>query len=371
MYLRLHGSNARGSLLKLAKTSLLYGTALLLAYGIGHCAVIVVAGTSTELVQRYLNWNEHSRGVAVLKGVCGVLVIIGGIYLIYAAPPDKPPSPRRRYFHFVVLAKCIICIMREFMNITKALADENRVRMLLALRKGELCVCQITELFGLAASTVSKHLSILYQAGLVESRKEGRWIYYRAAGKGSAVAVREAMDWVEKSLAEDRASPRTPCTQENSEDGPRRTMQTPMPKMKVLFLCTGKSCRSQMAEGWARHLKGDVIEPYSAGIEKHGMNPHAVKVMAEAGVDISKHYSKTLEEIGPVQFDYVVTVCGHANEHCPVFPGKTKVVHVGFEDPPKLTKHLPDGEEKLAVYRRVRDEIRGSSRRCRSSHVNS
>jgi arsenate reductase len=88
------------------------------------------------------------------------------------------------------------------------------------------------------------------------------------------------------------------------------------------------------------------------------MNPHAIKVMAEAGVDISKHYSKTPADLGPVEYDYVVTVCGHANENCPVFPGKAKVVHVGFEDPPKLTKHLPDGEEKLAVYRRVRDEIR-------------
>lgn len=113
-----------------------------------------------------------------------------------------------------------------------------------------------------------------------------------------------------------------------------------------------------MAEGWARHLKSDAIEPYSAGIEKHGMNPHAVKVMAEAGVDISKHFSKTTAELGPIVFDYVVTVCGHANETCPYFPAKTKVVHVGFEDPPKLTKHLPDGEEKLAVYRRVRDEIK-------------
>jgi arsenate reductase len=131
-----------------------------------------------------------------------------------------------------------------------------------------------------------------------------------------------------------------------------------MPKLKVLFLCTGNSCRSQMAEGWARQLKGDVIEPYSAGIEKHGMNPHAVKVMAEAGVDISKHHSKTPAEIGLVQFDYVVTVCGHANENCPIFPGKARVVHVGFEDPPKLTKDMPDGEAKLAVYRRVRDEIR-------------
>ncbi len=131
-----------------------------------------------------------------------------------------------------------------------------------------------------------------------------------------------------------------------------------MPKIRVLFLCTGNSCRSQMAEGWARHLKGDTIEPYSAGIEKHGMNPHAVKVMAEAGVDLSKHYSKTVADLNGVVFDCVVTVCGHANEHCPLFPGKTKVVHVGFEDPPRLTKDLPDGEAKLAVYRRVRDEIR-------------
>jgi len=90
--------------------------------------------------------------------------------------------------------------MREFMNITKALADENRVRTLLALRKGELCVCQITELFGLAPSTISKHLSILYQAGLLESRKDGRWIYYRLPGRDAPVAVREAIDWVVKSL---------------------------------------------------------------------------------------------------------------------------------------------------------------------------
>jgi arsenate reductase (thioredoxin) len=135
-------------------------------------------------------------------------------------------------------------------------------------------------------------------------------------------------------------------------------MQTAVRKLKVLFLCTGNSCRSQMAEGWARALKGDCIEAYSAGIEKHGMNLHAAKVMAEAGVDISRQHSKTLAEIGPMEFDYVVTVCGHANENCPVFLGKTQVVHVGFEDPPKLTKDLPDGEEKLAVYRRVRDEIR-------------
>ena len=131
-----------------------------------------------------------------------------------------------------------------------------------------------------------------------------------------------------------------------------------MPRLKILFLCTGNSCRSQMAEGWARALKGDCLQAYSAGTEKHGLNPYALQVMAKAGVDISQQYSKTPAEIGPVEFDYVVTVCGRADENCPVFPGKTRVVHVGFEDPPRLTQHLPDGEVKLAVYRRVRDEIR-------------
>jgi len=129
-------------------------------------------------------------------------------------------------------------------------------------------------------------------------------------------------------------------------------------KPRVLFLCTGNSCRSQMAEGWARHLKGDALEPFSAGIEKHGMNPHAVAVMAEAGVDISGQHSKTVAELGSIPFDYVVTVCGHANEHCPVFAGRAEVVHVGFDDPPKLTAGLPDGEAKLVIYRRVRDQIR-------------
>ncbi|MFH1918462.1 MAG: arsenate reductase ArsC [Planctomycetota bacterium] len=129
--------------------------------------------------------------------------------------------------------------------------------------------------------------------------------------------------------------------------------------MHILFLCTGNSCRSQMAEGWARHLKGDVIEPYSAGIETHGLNPNAVRVMAEAGVDISGHRSKHVRELEKVRFDYVVTVCGHANENCPVFPGTAKVIHVGFDDPPKLAAEAETEEEALDHYRRVRDEIRG------------
>jgi arsenate reductase len=129
-------------------------------------------------------------------------------------------------------------------------------------------------------------------------------------------------------------------------------------KIKVLFLCTGNSCRSQMAEGWARALKSDVLEPYSAGIETHGLNPRAVRVMAEAGVDISTQRSKHVDELRDIEFDYVITVCGHAHESCPLFPGKTKVVHVGFDDPPRLAQNAKTEEEALGHYRRVRDEMR-------------
>ncbi len=130
------------------------------------------------------------------------------------------------------------------------------------------------------------------------------------------------------------------------------------PLLKILFLCTGNSCRSQMAEGWARHLKGGTFEAYSAGIETHGLNPYAVHVMAEAGVDISGHTSKNVSSLMDIPFDYVITVCGHAHENCPIFPGKAKVIHVGFEDPPALAALVEDEEEKRVCYRRVRDEIR-------------
>ncbi len=128
--------------------------------------------------------------------------------------------------------------------------------------------------------------------------------------------------------------------------------------LKILFLCTGNSCRSQMAEGWAHALKGAELEPYSAGIEKHGLNPNAVAVMKEAGVDITGQQSQTVDDIGPVELDVVVTVCGHADENCPVFTGAPRVVHVGFDDPPKLAKGAATEEEAIGHYRRVRDEIK-------------
>jgi len=129
-------------------------------------------------------------------------------------------------------------------------------------------------------------------------------------------------------------------------------------RIRVLFVCSGNSCRSQMAEGWARHLKSDVVEAFSAGVSVHGLNRIAVRVMAEAGVNISHHRSKTIQELGRAAFDYVVTVCSQAEENCPVFPGRAKLVHAPFDDPPLLARSANSEEEALDCYRRVRDEIR-------------
>jgi len=129
-------------------------------------------------------------------------------------------------------------------------------------------------------------------------------------------------------------------------------------KKNVLFLCTGNSCRSQMAEGWARHFHADTIEAYSAGIEAHGMNPDAMKAMKEAGVDISEQSSKLASTLSDVPLDLVITVCSHADENCPAFLTTAKLVHVGFDDPPKLAKGAATKEEAFNHYRRVRDEMR-------------
>lgn len=135
-----------------------------------------------------------------------------------------------------------------------------------------------------------------------------------------------------------------------------------MEKINLLYLCTGNSCRSQMAEGWTRALKSDRIEVYSAGIETHGLNPNAVKVMAEAGIDITTQKSQHIDEFKDVKLDYVITVCNHAHETCPWFPANCEVIHVGFQDPPKMAKELAENggseEEQLDCYRAVRDEIK-------------
>ena len=126
-------------------------------------------------------------------------------------------------------------------------------------------------------------------------------------------------------------------------------------KVKILFLCTGNACRSQIAEGWARHLKGDVIESYSAGIHPIGVSPRAIKIMKEAGVDISMHTSKHLDEFWNVNFDYVITLCDNAAKNCPIFGGKAKVVHKPFKDP-----YFATGTEEqiMAEFRKARDRIK-------------
>ena len=135
-------------------------------------------------------------------------------------------------------------------------------------------------------------------------------------------------------------------------------MQEPVKKMKVLFLCTGNSCRSQMAEAWTRYLLPERVEAYSAGIMPQGLDPLAAEVMGEAGVDMSGQKSKSVDDLAAIPFDLVITVCSGAYENCPVFPGRTRVIHRGFDDSPRLAKTVWTVEEKKDCYRRVRDEIR-------------
>jgi arsenate reductase (thioredoxin) len=129
-------------------------------------------------------------------------------------------------------------------------------------------------------------------------------------------------------------------------------------KRRILYLCTGNSCRSQMAEAWTKRLKGDQFEAYSAGVKPKGVDPRAIKALAEKGIDISGWKSKDVDALGDTEFDYVVTLCDNAREACPYFPAKTRLTHKGFDDPPKLAEEAGNEEEAMAQYRRVRDEIK-------------
>ncbi|MBU4484055.1 arsenate reductase ArsC [bacterium] len=131
-----------------------------------------------------------------------------------------------------------------------------------------------------------------------------------------------------------------------------------MKKINILFLCTGNSCRSQMAEGWAKHLRATEIEAYSAGTHPHPIMDRTQIVMKEVGVDLSDHYEKHTDDLRNIEFDYVITLCSHADAHCPIFPGKTKVIHVPFDDPYTLAKKATSEEGALKIYRRIRDEIK-------------
>ena len=134
----------------------------------------------------------------------------------------------------------------------------------------------------------------------------------------------------------------------------------------VLVLCTGNSCRSQIAEGYLRHFAGDKVNIYSAGIETHGVNPKAIQVMAEDHIDISKHTSNNVEEYLDIPFDYVITVCDNANENCPYIPGKMERFHQNFPDPAKATG---SSDEVMNEFRRVRDMIKIYSRDFVKKHL--
>jgi arsenate reductase (thioredoxin) len=137
---------------------------------------------------------------------------------------------------------------------------------------------------------------------------------------------------------------------------------------KVLVLCTGNSCRSQLAEGYLRHFAEDQAEIYSAGIETHGVNPKAIQVMAEDHIDISGHTSNNVDEYAGIDFDAVITVCDNANEACPFFPGKVERFHYNFPDPAKATG---TPEEIINEFRRVRDMIKTYSADFVSQHIKS
>jgi arsenate reductase (thioredoxin) len=254
--------------------------------------------------------------------------------------------------------------MDNIVKLLKALSDRNRLRIIAGLmEQDELCACQITELLQVSGATASRHLTILSNARLVSARKSGRWIYYKL--QRESINHHQILEWLQREFdkTEEIATDRTTLAKIVSSDPEelcrkQRGVGCCPKKIKLLFLCTGNSCRSQMAEGWTRHLKGDWIDVYSAGIETHGLNPNAVKVMAEAGIDITGQKSQLLSEFDTVNFDYVVTVCSHAHDNCPVFSGNAKVVHLGFPDPPKMAHESASTEEILDCFRQVRNEIK-------------
>jgi len=240
----------------------------------------------------------------------------------------------------------------QLARLSKGLAHPARVEivgMLADRPPQEKCVCgEIVDALPLAQSTVSQHLKVLKETGWIRGEIDRPRVCYCLVD--GIVAYYSAL--MKRCIKKDQAS-----NWNGKETNWKRENQM-VDKTSVLFLCTGNSCRSQMAEGFCRHLKGEQIEVSSAGIEAHGLNSYAVQVMKEVGIDISHQKSKTVDALGDRQFDYVITVCGHANDSCPVFPAKTRIIHRGFDDPPQLAKQAKTEEEVLDCYRPVRDEIK-------------
>jgi len=244
--------------------------------------------------------------------------------------------------------------MNQFVTVMKALSDPSRVKIIKMLQHRPMCV---RNPYGVEHGPAG----IPYAAMLLGALKH--WlqddseimaliarlpnIHHHTISKNKGTRMKTLH------TASDVGSPlqQASDTDENSNRNQKQ-------KLKILFLCTGNTCRSQMAEGLTRHLKSDVIEPWSAGIDPGTVNPLAILSMAEIGIDISGCRSKSIESLGSIPFDYVITLCDHAHESCPLFPGKTNRRHFGFDDPPALAKHAKNTGEAIGHYRRVRDEIR-------------
>ena len=274
--------------------------------------------------------------------------------------------------------------MFDFMNVAKALSDENRVRILLAVDGKELCVCILIELLQLAPSTVSKHLSILRQARLIRSRKSGRWMYYRLAGKTAPEAVNGALDWVFSSLRnspaaaadrqrleaiiansseamcgnnvrQERAAPLSVSSNDFTDADTEVAMNR---RFRILFICQHNSGRSQIAEAYLKKFAGDQLAVESAGLEPaDGVNPVVVEVMKEENIDLSAQKPQSVFSLfqqGKL-FDHVITVCHDSESLCPVFPGITRRWHWPFPDPAAVEGSR---QEKLAKVREIRDLIK-------------
>lgn len=247
----------------------------------------------------------------------------------------------------------------DIITICKALSDPGRLEALLALDRQELCICDIAEKLGLAESTASRHMAILEKAGLVESRKDGRWRYFRHAQADVPGAPQYAVAWVRKHVKGSDAR-----TEEMIDDHAGKTACDP--RARVMFLCTGNSCRSQMAEAFLRKYGKAHVHAYSAGIEPRGVHPMTVAVMKEVGIDISGQTSKSvLEFIGKMHFGYLITVCNRAEDICPLFPGVSYRLYWPFEDP--VTADCSE-TERIERFRAVRDAIEARVRQWVSEY---
>jgi len=257
--------------------------------------------------------------------------------------------------------------MKQFIRLMKALSDPNRVKVIKMLQKKAMCVCELQAALGIAQPTVSSHLKVLEEAGLVLSAKAGQWVNYSLA-EGETLSAGVMLEHLKTWLEDD---PDVAALLGGLDQIRRENLchvkpdQSPTPERhqmikakKVLFICTHNSARSQMAEAFLNHFGEGRYEAASGGFEPKALNPLVIEAMAEAGLDISGNQSKSVFDLfkaGRI-FDYVVTVCEDAREgQCPVFPGVTTRLHIPFVDPAALSG---SHEEKMAEVRKIREAIK-------------